>query len=98
MHSCPQGLPDLHVHQLSSCSLSHSCCCCVQAQGRKLETPLLYPLVLDMRPFTAGAVTRKRHRLAPTPAAPALLYELYAVVVHKGNLQVGLLLAGLSPE
>ena len=68
----------------------------LQALGRKLETPLLYPVLLDMRPFTAGAVTRRRHQLPLPPNVSALLYELYAIVVHKGNLQASPLLVTVA--
>ena len=74
-----------------------------QAQGRKVDTPLLYPAYLNTLPFLASSVLQKRHVLrqrrsarpqggnrtrARMPAPAHTVYELYAVVVHKGHLQV----------
>ena len=85
---------------------------CIQAQGRKVDTPLLYPSYLNTQPFLASSILQKRYavrRMGPShhtqkhthkqhvpPSGPGsqatsyvnAVYELYAVVVHKGHLQV----------
>mmetsp|Transcript_40273 Transcript_40273/g.101940 ORF Transcript_40273/g.101940 Transcript_40273/m.101940 type:complete len:693 (-) Transcript_40273:252-2330(-) len=61
----------------------------------KVDTPLVFPVdSLDMAPFTSSAVLRARYSARSGPAAASgapggLLYELYAVVSHRGNLEGG---------
>lgn len=57
-----------------------------------MTTPVRYPPQLDMRPFLSSTVLTKRFSMSArslqglSPADAA--YELYAIVCHKGNLQV----------
>ncbi|CAL8466572.1 g6108 [Coccomyxa elongata] len=70
--------------------------------GKKLNTPLIFAPHLDVRPYLSSTVLRKRftakHTLAgggpkngeKSPAdSNSAIYELYAVVCHRGNLQGG---------
>ncbi|KAK9810753.1 hypothetical protein WJX73_004987 [Symbiochloris irregularis] len=76
-----------------------------KAQGRKVDTPLLYPAFLNMRPFLASSVLQRRHSMHPawhqqqpgrTSAADGTTYELYAIVVHRGHLQGGHYIASIK--
>ncbi len=71
-----------------------------QGVGKKLNTPLIFAPHLDVRPYLSSTVLRKRFTAKHTLAAggrengersPAegnsAIYELYAVVCHRGNLQ-----------
>ncbi|BDA41148.1 probable ubiquitin carboxyl-terminal hydrolase 22 [Coccomyxa sp. Obi] len=71
--------------------------------GKKLNTPLIFAPHLDVRPYLSSTVLRKRFTAKHTPGAggpkngkatsptdgDSVMYELYAVVCHRGNLQGG---------
>ncbi len=78
-----------------------------QGVGKKLNTPLIFAPHLDMRPYLSSTVLRKRFTAKHTPSAGGpksgggspqdgngIMYELYAVVCHRGNLQARI--AGLA--
>ena len=67
--------------------------------GKKLNTPLIFSAHLDVRPYLSSTVLQKRFT-AKWPSEPprngrsggtaddvSVIYELYAVVCHRGNLQ-----------
>ena len=72
----------------------------LQGMGRKVTTPLEYPAHLDMHSYLSSTVLKQRYAMRGHVAEPAgesgdappagkhSLYELYAVVCHKGNIQV----------
>lgn len=73
----------------------------LQGVGKKLNTPLVFAPHLDARPYLSSTVLRKRfsakHTLGAAqpksdssnspPEGSSVMYELYAVVCHRGNLQ-----------
>ena len=71
----------------------------VQGVGKKLNTPLLFSAHLDVRPYLSSTVLQKRFTAKRPPERRknglsedsdevSVIYELYAVVCHRGNLQV----------
>ena len=83
----------------------------VQGVGKKLNTPLLFSAHLDVRPYLSSTVLQKRFTVKRPPERRknglsddsdevSVIYELYAVVCHRGNLQVRcnyfLLLSGFT--
>lgn len=74
----------------------------LQGMGRKVTTPLEYPAHLDMHSYLSSTVLKQRYAMRGPVVEPAgesgdgppagkhSLYELYAVVCHKGNIQVTL--------
>ncbi|EIE26303.1 hypothetical protein COCSUDRAFT_58843 [Coccomyxa subellipsoidea C-169] len=68
--------------------------------GKKLNTPLLFSAHLDVRPYLSSTVLQKRFTVKRPPERRknglsndsdevGVIYELYAVVCHRGNLQGG---------
>lgn len=71
----------------------------MQGVGKKLNTPLLFSAHLDVRPYLSSTVLQKRFTVKRAPERRknglsddsdevSVIYELYAVVCHRGNLQV----------
>ncbi|KAK9916520.1 hypothetical protein WJX75_003670 [Coccomyxa subellipsoidea] len=69
--------------------------------GKKLNTPLIFAAHLDVRPYLSSTVLQKRFTAKWPSEQPrngrsggeaddgSVIYELYAVVCHRGNLQGG---------
>lgn len=62
--------------------------------ARKVDTPLIFPMkCLDMSPFTSATVLRQRFssRNGTTSKADTkkAVYELYAVISHRGKMEGG---------
>jgi ubiquitin carboxyl-terminal hydrolase 22/27/51 len=71
----------------------------LQGVGKKLNTPLIFAAHLDVRPYLSSTVLQKRFTAKWPSEQPrngrsggeaddgSVIYELYAVVCHRGNLQ-----------
>ncbi|ELR16317.1 ubiquitin carboxylterminal hydrolase 22, putative [Acanthamoeba castellanii str. Neff] len=58
------------------------------ASSSKIDTHIRYPFVLDMSPYASSTIVSQRLGREP-PSAPPDLYELFAVVDHKGKIDNG---------
>jgi ubiquitin carboxyl-terminal hydrolase 22/27/51 len=58
------------------------------ASSSKIDTHIRYPFVLDMSPYASSTIVSQRLGREP-PSAPPELYELFAVVDHKGKIDNG---------
>jgi ubiquitin carboxyl-terminal hydrolase 22/27/51 len=58
------------------------------ASSSKIDTHIRYPFVLDMSAYASSTIVSHRLGREP-PSAPPELYELFAVVDHKGKIDNG---------
>jgi ubiquitin carboxyl-terminal hydrolase 22/27/51 len=58
------------------------------ASSSKIDTHIRYPFVLDMSAYVSSTIVSQRLGREP-PSAPPELYELFAVVDHKGKIDNG---------
>jgi len=61
-------------------------------KSSKLETPVSFPLTLDMAPYTTShqnTMSKPQHSAFETAASSAAKYTLSAVIVHKGEINSG---------